>query len=182
MSAELPCDKQVSALLCTLRIQVSVPAAPHSHKVRLKALQHVYRLIVCAANRGHHRHARQDRLVRLQHLFALYSVLHLRLTLHFGICRTRRGTSADTRVSLCEICSFASARVHARAHTCTHAYSTRTSTRTRTEYSYTYTYTWRRRRRRTGASEHHVAHGPALSTPGLSSLWAGRMVRSGVGT
>ena len=84
--------------------------------------------------------------MRLHHLPARDAVLHLRLALHLGVCRTHMGHGCA-----CEsVRALAPARVHAHcAHTCDGG-----------------------GQRRTGASEHHVAHGPALSTPGLSSLRA----------
>ena len=114
--------------------------------------------------------------MRLQHFFALYSVPHLRLALNLGVCRTRMVTGARTRVSSCVVRAIAPARVHARAHVQALAQHTRARARARTRGA-----EGRAGGRRTGASEHHVAHGPALSTPRLHGLRVGRVMPSGVG-
>ena len=117
--------------------------------------------------------------MRPPHLFAPHSVLHLRLALILGVCRTRRVTGARTRISSCVVRALAPARVHARAHMQAHAQHTRA--RARAHARVVVEGGGRGGQRHTGASEHHVAHGPASSTPRLHGLRAGRVMPSGVG-
>ena len=123
--------------------------------------------------------------MRPPHLFALHSVLHLRLALILGVCRTRRVTGARTRVGSCVVLHGASACARTRAgaltaHACT-------CSRTRAHSTHVHVHAHARvveagggGERRTGTSEHHVAHGPASSTPRLHGLRAGRVMPSGV--